>query len=153
MDRHTDANVERRRMTTTCAVCRQPFVARRKTARFCTARCRKIAERRRGGSSNVTPSPRPSAAAMDIRSLESAERSPARPTSPQQRAASPAADVTLNRNQPVGIVPDERWPNMWRLKYGDGRLSDMVNFARARDALHGAASMAARKHPSPPAQR
>jgi len=36
----------------------------------------------------------------------------------------------------VGIVSDERWPGMYRLRR-DGRLSDMVNLTRARDALRG----------------
>jgi hypothetical protein len=33
----------------------------------------------------------------------------------------------------VSIVPDTRWPNMWRVRHGD-QLSDMVNLTRARDA-------------------
>jgi hypothetical protein len=32
------------------------------------------------------------------------------------------------------IVPDERWPSMWRVRSPDGTLSDMVNRARAKDA-------------------
>jgi hypothetical protein len=32
------------------------------------------------------------------------------------------------------VVSDERWPTMWRVEFPDGRLSDMVNLARARDA-------------------
>jgi hypothetical protein len=129
----------RGRITITCAACRRSFVGRRRTARFCSARCRKVAERIRGGSSKttVTLNRRPPASAVGTPSLKSAERSPARPTSPQQRAAPSAADVTLSRNHPIGIVPDGRWANMWRVKYGDGRLSDIVNFARARDALNG----------------
>src|SRR5262245_42464636 len=35
----------------------------------------------------------------------------------------------------VAIVPDERFPGMYRLKRADGTLSDMVNLTRARDAL------------------
>ena len=31
----------------------------------------------------------------------------------------------------VGIVPDEKWPGMYRLKRADGTLSDMVNLTRA----------------------
>jgi hypothetical protein len=33
------------------------------------------------------------------------------------------------------IVPDARWPDMYRIKKPDGTLSDMVNLTRARDAL------------------
>src|SRR5262249_53018383 len=35
----------------------------------------------------------------------------------------------------VAIVPDERFPGMYRLKRTDGSLSDMVNLTRAKDAL------------------
>jgi hypothetical protein len=32
------------------------------------------------------------------------------------------------------VVPDDRWPKMWRIRWPDGRSSDMVNLARAKDA-------------------
>ena len=38
----------------------------------------------------------------------------------------------------VSIVPDAVWPGMYRLRFPDGRLSDMVNLTRARDALRAA---------------
>jgi len=31
------------------------------------------------------------------------------------------------------LVPDDRWPGMWRVRNGDC-LSDMVNLTRAKDA-------------------
>ena len=34
----------------------------------------------------------------------------------------------------ASIVPDQKWPNMWRIEYPTGKLSDMVNKARAKDA-------------------
>lgn len=34
----------------------------------------------------------------------------------------------------VEIVPDERYPDMWRVRLTDGTLTDMVNRTRARDA-------------------
>ena len=34
----------------------------------------------------------------------------------------------------VRVVPDERWPGMWRVRYPDGRLTDLVNITRAKDA-------------------
>jgi hypothetical protein len=33
----------------------------------------------------------------------------------------------------VSIVPDTRWPNMWRVRHGD-QLSDMVNLKTQRGA-------------------
>ena len=32
------------------------------------------------------------------------------------------------------VVRDERWPNMFRVQWPDGSLSDMVNLSRANDA-------------------
>ena len=132
IDRHTHPPKRSGRIPVTCAVCHRQFEARRRTARFCGTRCRKVAERRRGEPSkmDVTVNRRPSALAVGTRSPKSAER-----TSPRRCAASSAADVTLNH--PVDIVPDAHWPNMWRLAYQYGRLSGMVNLTRARDALLG----------------
>jgi hypothetical protein len=31
------------------------------------------------------------------------------------------------------VCPDPKWPNMWRIQYG-GRISDMVNLTRAKEA-------------------
>ena len=42
------------------------------------------------------------------------------------------------------VVPDTRWPDMWRIVWPDGRFSDMVNLARAVD---GAAAIAERGPP------
>ena len=39
----------------------------------------------------------------------------------------------------VRIVPDKTWPDMWRVRLPDGRLTDMVNESRARDAAISAA--------------
>jgi hypothetical protein len=113
IDRHTHPTKRSGRIPVTCAVCHRQFEARRRTARFCGTRCRKVAERRRGEPSkmDVTVNRRPSALAVGTRSPKSAER-----TSPRRCAASSAADVTLNH--PVDIVPDAHWPNMWRFACG-----------------------------------
>jgi hypothetical protein len=39
-------------------------------------------------------------------------------------------------NRLTGIVvwPDSKWPGMWRIHAPDGRISDMVNLSRAKDA-------------------
>ena len=43
--------------------------------------------------------------------------------------------IVGGRNDPsAGIVPDDHWPGMWRVKRPDGSLTDMVNRSRARDA-------------------
>jgi len=46
--------------------------------------------------------------------------------------------VTLRRKPAklhARIVPDPKWPGMYRIKRPDGSLSDMVNLTRARDTL------------------
>jgi hypothetical protein len=37
------------------------------------------------------------------------------------------------------IVPDQTYPNMWRVVRANGSLSDMANKARAKDAAWGIA--------------
>jgi hypothetical protein len=32
------------------------------------------------------------------------------------------------------IIPDDRWPGMWRIHWPDDRISDMANLTRAKDA-------------------
>ena len=32
------------------------------------------------------------------------------------------------------VVPDDRYPSMFRIRWPDGSLSDMVNLSRAKDA-------------------
>jgi hypothetical protein len=32
------------------------------------------------------------------------------------------------------VVPDNRWPGMWRVRWPDGSLSDIANLTRAKDA-------------------
>jgi hypothetical protein len=39
-----------------------------------------------------------------------------------------------NRLSGYSIVPDERYPSMWRVRHPDGSLSDMINRTRAKDA-------------------
>ena len=38
-----------------------------------------------------------------------------------------------NRFTGLVVRPDPQWPNMWRIHY-NGRISDMVNLVRAKDA-------------------
>ena len=33
------------------------------------------------------------------------------------------------------VVPDAAHPGMWRVRWPDGRLSDMTNLTRAKDAV------------------
>jgi hypothetical protein len=39
------------------------------------------------------------------------------------------------------VVPDQRWPQMWRIRWPDGRTSDRINLARAKDAAAAHAAL------------
>jgi hypothetical protein len=46
--------------------------------------------------------------------------------------------VTLRRRPPKldpRIVPDPKWPGMYRIRRPDGSLTDLGNLTRAKDAL------------------
>jgi hypothetical protein len=46
----------------------------------------------------------------------------------------------VGRRKPVlRIVPDARYPTMWRVQRPDGSLSDMANRTRAKDAARSVA--------------
>ena len=47
--------------------------------------------------------------------------------------------LLFNRRRVGRVVPDSRYPKMYRSVRADGRLSDMANLSRAKDAALGAA--------------
>jgi hypothetical protein len=53
-----------------------------------------------------------------------------------QRVQGPA--TPKKRILPPDIFPDAKWPGMYRLRLPNGRLSDMVNLTRAKDAVNSA---------------
>lgn len=50
-------------------------------------------------------------------------------------AAAPIPRPTAVRPPSALVVPDRTYPAMWRVKWPDGRLSEMVNYSRAWDAV------------------
>jgi hypothetical protein len=52
-----------------------------------------------------------------------------------QGGGATTAATTSVTSIPAGIVADERWPKMYRVKLGRGQLSEMLSLARAKDAL------------------
>ncbi len=42
--------------------------------------------------------------------------------------------VKLVRYLQTEVIPDANYPGMYRVAYSNGRVSDMVNLTRARDA-------------------
>jgi hypothetical protein len=42
--------------------------------------------------------------------------------------------LIFRRRTVATIVPDQKWPGMWRVQFPDGHITDMVNLTRAKDA-------------------
>jgi hypothetical protein len=106
----------RNNFSTRCVSCGASFVPHRSTARFCSPRCRTAAHRSSAAACNATTARRKACGAIK---------------SAPGIVETPRLSVTRNPR----IVVDERWSGMYRLRLPDGSLSDMVNLARARDAL------------------
>jgi hypothetical protein len=47
--------------------------------------------------------------------------------------------LCLGKRVIVNIEQDEKYPTMWRIRWPSGRLSDMMNLTRARDAARSVA--------------
>ena len=101
-------------MIITCETCREPFTPRRRSARFCSDRCRVAAYRARAAVTGATPRS----------ATNDAVKAPPRSVVPA---------VTLRA--PPGVVPDAVHRGMFRIRLPGGGLSAMVNLTRARDAL------------------
>jgi hypothetical protein len=121
--------IEIRIKPTACLACETQFHPRRSTARYCSARCR-VAHARSWSDSPATARQEPAGAIISVTghhpSSPAAEGHSVTLTSPIKRESKPLPD---------GIVPDAKWPGMYRLCLPDGSLSVMVNLTRAKDAL------------------
>jgi len=98
-------------------------------ARYCHDRCRLRAHRGAPGKRvhaeiSVSGTPTPSAV--------TSSPSVARET---DKHSIPRASEALSRPLDPRIVPDSKWPGMYRIRLPGGGLSDMLNLTRARDAL------------------
>ena len=120
---------------TACLTCKTECRPRRTTARYCSDACRVSAARRRIGAPVRVAGSRRGA-------FLSVTGHP--PSAPAIQSA-PSACVTLIPQQTRApkqldprIVPDAKWPGMYRIRLPDGSLSVMVNLTRAKDALRNA---------------
>jgi hypothetical protein len=108
-----------------CLHCERPFRPRRSTARFCSSRCRLNSHRSVGARASLTATETAADAAVSVSGPVGL------------RKQSPAISETLRTRRPLprGIVRDAKWSGMYRLRFPNGGLSDMVNLTRAKDAL------------------
>ena len=115
-------------MSATCRTCGLPFRPQRSTARFCSSRCRKTSQRARDRGTPVkVAATRPGVVLDAVLSVTTTIG-----MSERQKPES----VTLRRKPPKldpRIVPDPKWPGMYRIRRPDGSLSDMANLTRCRD--------------------
>jgi hypothetical protein len=65
-----------------------------------------------------------------------------------------ALHVGRSHNPVLHVVPDKRWPQMWRIRDRDNSLSDLLNLTRAKDAAQsqaladlGGAQEVGKRHP------
>jgi hypothetical protein len=103
--------------TVACRQCGIEFTSRRSTATYCSSRCRAKSHRRIPLTANTEPQGA-YAKAEDTNSAQTA-----------------FSDNSRTLKLPKGIVPDAKYPGMYRLLLPGGGLSDMVNLTRAKDAL------------------
>ena len=117
-------------MNASCSACGLQFKPQRSTARFCSPRCRVAAQRARDrGTPTRVAATRPGVATDAVLSVT---------VTIGMSEGQKSQGVTLRR-KPLKldprIVPDPKWPGMYRIKRPDGSLSDMANLTRCRDAL------------------
>jgi hypothetical protein len=101
-------------------------------ARYCREACRKAASKARRRASTVAQIPEKTAERSHP--LSSVTRSPAEHCF-QSENSNEKSTRGSPKNLDPRIVPDERWPGMFRIRRRDGSLTDMVNLTRAHEAL------------------
>jgi hypothetical protein len=122
---------------------RQTSERRIESARYCSRRCRQAAYvARRAIRAGVPHSERHKAfrgRVTDVGSrVKGAGGADLRTSVTQALQPTEISSEIRPKNTTLGvvsIVPDAAWPGMYRLQFPDGRLSDMVNLTRAKDAL------------------
>ena len=125
-----------------CEICRQWFSPRRASARFCSPRCRQRSHRR---TSRLPADKIGSANGHSQRNVDKSERGPSgsaevvgKPPPPVAKTAAhqtALASESSALSSTPHLVQDQRFPNMWRIAFPNGRLSNMVNITRAKEAL------------------
>ena len=122
--------------TIACAACKASFHPRRSTARYCSDRCRVAHARSRSGMPARVSQAAVGAVLSVTGHAPSASATKPAPGAcvtliPQQTRASKPSSRKLDPR----IVPNAKWPGMYRVRLPDGSLTDMLNLARAKDAL------------------
>jgi hypothetical protein len=131
---------------TLCLTCHTPFTPRRLTARYCGDACRKAAQRSRDRGLPVERVENAPGVAVDAIISVTGYVGMDKPRSGESVTLTPPISRPP-KPLPAGIVPDAKYPNMYRLRLPSGGLSDMVNLTRADDALRGESKSAMSRNP------
>ena len=111
-----------------CSHCGTEFKPQRRSARFCGTACRVAAHRKPDCNAN-SAADSPSGAPPASQNGSGVHRT----RSELKTASTATKSPSVTRG--FAIVPDAKWPGMYRIRRPDGSLSDMVNLTRAKDAL------------------
>ena len=118
--------------TAICSACGVPLTPCRSTARFCSPRCRKAAQRARDRGTPISVAvTRPSVASDAVLSVTLT-------VGATEGQKPQSVTLTQPRKPPKldpRIVADLKWLGMYRIKRRDGSLTDMVSLTRAKEAL------------------
>jgi len=110
-----------------CEVCGGPIPASSTRPRkFCSSRCKQSAYR--AGKNRNAAEIHNGAESVPVLPAEEALRISRTPHPPAARSLK-----SQGRPPSFEVVPDAKWPGMYRVRFSDGTLSDMVNLARAND--------------------
>jgi hypothetical protein len=100
----------------------------RRSARFCGTACRVAAHRKPDCNAN-SAADSPSEVPPASQNGSGVHRTRSEPKNAH------TAEKPLSVTRGYAIVPDAKWPGMYRIRRPDGSLSDTVNLTRAKDAL------------------
>jgi hypothetical protein len=118
------------KMMIACQACGREFYGKRSDARTCGDSCRQRLRRSRQRGNRTRSEARTADLSVTMYSGNAPVHTPARVTDKSVRVA----DRPTRRRLPPGVVPDAKWPGMYRLRLPDGSLTDMVNLTRANEA-------------------
>jgi hypothetical protein len=111
-----------------CSHCGIEFRPLRRSARFCSSACRVASHRATDCNAN-SATHRPSEAP------QASQNSSGRHWTSSEPKNAHTAEKPLSVTRGFAIVPDAKWPGMYRIRRPDGSLSDTMNLTRAKDAL------------------
>ena len=120
--------------------------------RYCSATCRKLASkaRRTPFKTAVSGPPARDKASQGSKPFSGVTTATNLVDLPAVSGARKSGEASLKMDfGGFTVVPDKEWRGMYRVRKPDGRLTDMINLTRARDAARCFAEQEHRQEPQP----